>query len=93
MDGGTWSTITQLAQADHEHSFGSLLASLRVRRGLSARALSEAAGKSPSYASKMERGEFLPTVDTFSNLVSVLGCTDAEVVYLIRMLNHGSSFH
>ena len=86
------SALSQLAQADHGHSFGGLMSLLRNRKGFSARALSEAAGKSPSYASKMERGEFLPTVDTFSNLVSVLGCTDAEVVYLIRMLNHGDHF-
>lgn len=65
------------------------MADLRTRAGLSGRALSAAAGKSPSYTSKMERGDFLPTVDTFAALVEVLECSDAEVVFLVRMLRDG----
>lgn len=80
-----WSSITRLAQQAHL-AFPELMADLRVRSGLSGRALAAAAGKSPSYVSKMERGEFLPTVDTFAALVSVLDCSDAEVVFLIRCL-------
>ncbi len=66
--------------------FSQLMTKLRVRSGKSARALSIAAGKSQSYVSKMERGEFVPTVDTFARLVHELDCSDAEVLFLIRSL-------
>lgn len=80
------SSITRLAQANQDLSFADLMIELRRRKGLSARKLSEVAGMSPSYISKMEKGEFLPAVDTFSNLVDALDCTDSEVIWLVRTL-------
>lgn len=82
---GDTSTITRLAQGS-DYDFCRLMEALRNRQGVSARALSSAAGCSPSYVSKMERGEFLPTIDTFSRLVHSLGCTDLEIVFLVRLL-------
>jgi len=79
-------SFTNLAQVSGL-GFPEIMNAVRKRSGLSGRALSRAAGKSPSYISKMERGEFLPTVDTFAGLVRALQCTDAEVVFLVRMLN------
>lgn len=66
--------------------FGDLMQALRLRSGLSARSLSALAGVSPSYVSKMEREEFIPTLDTFSRLVAVLECSDAEILFLVRVL-------
>lgn len=79
-------TLSQLASTDLE--FPKLMAKLRLRSGMSARALSTAAGVSVSYVNKMEHGEFLPSVDTFARLVRELDCSDAEVAFLIRAL-HG----
>lgn len=78
-------TIAQLATAS-DFDFAKLFAQLRTRRGLSARALSAAAGVSPSYVSKLERGEFVPTLDTFARLVAELECSDAEILFLVKMM-------
>lgn len=66
-------------------SFPILFAYLRNRTGLSARALSIKSGLSPSYVSKLERGEMIPTLDGFGRLIKNLDCTDQEVVVLVYL--------
>lgn len=72
-------------------SFGDLMKVARHRTGMSARALSAKINSSPSYVSKMERGDYLPTLDTFARLSKALTLSDAEVLFLVRMLADDSS--
>lgn len=58
---------------------------LRQKRKMSARALSQAAGLSPSYVSKVEAGELEPSFRAFSRIARVLQMTDAEIVFLVRL--------
>jgi transcriptional regulator with XRE-family HTH domain len=58
---------------------------LRTKRELSARGLSQAAGLSPSYVSKVEAGELEPSFKAFCRIAEVLKMTDAEVVFLVRL--------
>lgn len=57
----------------------------RRQKQLSARALSAAAGLSPSYVSKIESGEMEPSFKAFCNIAAVLGLSDAEIVFLVRL--------
>ena len=66
--------------------FRALMRFLRERNEVSARALSEHAGLSLSYISKMEKGQVTPTVEVFSRIISHLDISNAELVYLIRIL-------
>jgi len=59
---------------------------LRERSEISARELSSRAGLSASYVSKVESGSVLPTIESFSKLISELNVTDMEIVYLIKLL-------
>ena len=68
-----------------EISFPEVMKFLRESNGMSARGLSTQAGVSPSYVSKMERGELVPTLDTFAKLVKVLKCNDAEIAFLVMI--------
>lgn len=76
------SMISKLASKSNL-GFREAMTMLRQQRGLSARQLSAKAGCSPSYVSKMEKGEFVPTVDAFARLTAALGCSDYEVVFLL----------
>ena len=58
---------------------------LRVQKGMSARAVSTAAGLSPSYVSKVESGDLDPSFKAFCALAEVLKMTDAEIVFLVRL--------
>ncbi len=57
----------------------------RRQKQLSARALSAAAGLSPSYVSKIEAGEMEPSFRAFCNIAAVLELSDAEIVFLVRL--------
>lgn len=76
-------TTTNITDLD----FPALMSYLRTRKGMSARGVSSAAGVSPSYVAKLERGDFVPTVDTFARLVKVLECSDLEILVLLRTFN------
>lgn len=57
----------------------------RRQKRLSARALSAAAGLSPSYVSKVESGEIEPSFKAFCHIAAVLELSDAEIVFLVRL--------
>jgi len=63
---------------------------LRKRSGLSARALSQKSGLSPSYVSKLEAGDIMPSADAWAKLVTTLECSEAEVMLLIGVLANES---
>lgn len=56
---------------------------LRMQRGLSTRALSNEAGLSPSYISKLEAGEVEPSVRVFGRIALVLGMSPQEVFFCV----------
>ena len=66
--------------------FRALMRFLRERNEISARSLSEKSGVSLSYVSKMEKGDVTPTVEVFSKIISNLNVSNAELIYLIRIL-------
>lgn len=57
----------------------SLIQHKRLQKGLSARALSQRAGQSDSYVSKLEAGSVEPSLKTFSRLAVALQLTPLEV--------------
>lgn len=57
---------------------------LRTERGLSARQLSQLAGLSPSYVSKLESGEIEPSFKGFAALAVTLEMTRPEIMLLLR---------
>jgi transcriptional regulator with XRE-family HTH domain len=66
--------------------FRVLMRFLRERQDISARALSEKSGLSLSYVSKMENGDVTPTVEVFSKIINHLDVSNAELIYLVRIL-------
>lgn len=66
--------------------FRGLMTFLRNRQGLSARSLSEQAGLSLSYVSKMESGAVTPTVEVWARIIQHLEVGNEELAYLIRTL-------
>ena len=64
---------------------GTAINFMRREKQLSARALSAAAGLSPSYVSKVESGEMEPSFRAFCNIAAVLELSDAEIVFLVRL--------
>lgn len=66
--------------------FRALMTFLRNRENVSARALSEKAGLSLSYVSKMEKGDVTPTVEVWSKIIKNLNVGNEELVYLVRIL-------
>lgn len=67
-------------------NLGSLLRQVRLQRGLSARALSDLAGLSPSYISKVEGG-LEPSLRAFAQIADVLELNIHEIrllMYLAR---------
>jgi transcriptional regulator with XRE-family HTH domain len=65
-------------------SVGDAVKVLRISRGLSARQLSNLAGLSPSYVSKLEAGEIVPSFQAFASLAVVLEMTRPEIMMLLR---------
>jgi transcriptional regulator with XRE-family HTH domain len=57
---------------------------MRERRGLSAAKLSRLAGKSPSYITKLERGDLEPSLSAFAAIADVLEFSDAEIAFTVR---------
>jgi len=52
---------------------------------MSARSLSQAAGLSPSYVSKVEAGTMEPSFRAFCRIAGVLDMSDAEVLFVVKM--------
>lgn len=57
---------------------------LRERKGMSARAVSLAAGLSPSYVSKVESNQMEPSFRAFCKIAAVLEMTEREVLFLVK---------
>lgn len=69
-----------------ELTVGQAVRAYREVRGLSARALSLAAGLSESYVTKLETGALEePSLRAFARLVRELGMTSAEIVVLVTL--------
>ena len=60
---------------------------MRERQGLSSRALAERVGCSSSYVSKLETQGMVPAANVFARLVNVLECSDAEIQFLLILLD------
>ena len=71
--------------------FPILIQGLRERSGLSAREAARQAGLSPSYVSKLEHGDHLPTLDRFAALMRVLGANDGEILLIVHSLENQKS--
>lgn len=50
---------------------------------MSARSLSAQLGKSPSYISKVESGEITLSLYGFAEIVTALGLTNLEILYVV----------
>lgn len=59
---------------------------LRMRQGISAAKVSRMADLSSAYVTKVEHGDLVPSVATFSKIMAVLHPTDAEILCIIRAL-------
>lgn len=62
-------------------------AALRVKReqkGMSARSLSAALGKSPSYISKVESGDITLSLTGFAEIANMLELTTAEILWVVK---------
>ena len=59
-------------------TFGATLRRFRKDRGISQTTLANRAGFDPSYVSRLEHGDRLPSRGTVNNLAVALACTDAE---------------
>jgi transcriptional regulator with XRE-family HTH domain len=65
---------------------GEVIAYQRKEAGLSASQLSTMAGYSSSYVAKIESGKLEPSVGAFARLALVLGLSNEEVAWLIRII-------
>lgn len=61
----------------------------RTKKGLSARALSEQAGLSPSYVSKVESGEIEPSLRAFARIATALELNLYELQLLLQITGRG----
>lgn len=64
-------------------SVGAAVRLMRERSGLSARALSSAAGLSPAYVNKVESGQLEPSFRAFARIARQLGMSQREVYVLV----------
>lgn len=69
-----------------ELTFGEAMCGLRLQKHVSARALSLAAGLSPSYVGKIETGTIKPSLEAFVRIVEVLECSDIEILFLLGLI-------
>ena len=56
------------------------LKSVRISKNLTQLELSEKAGISVNYYAKVERGEAIPSLDTFAKIVKALGVKSSDVL-------------
>lgn len=68
---------------------GDVIRYVRIRQGLSARALSLAAGLSESYVGKIEHGDCIVSLPVFSRIALVLGMSDQEIAMVVRWAAEG----
>ena len=68
----TESNVQTVRLADAVHYY-------RKEKNLSSRALSLAAGLSPSYVGKLESGEIEPSVRAFARIAIILGMNQQEI--------------
>ena len=61
-----------------ENSFAQRLASLRMKKTISAREMSLALGQNPSYINRIENGRAYPSMQCFFYICEYLGVTPAE---------------
>lgn len=73
-------TVTQ------EVSLPTAIRYLRERKGMSARAVSQAADLSASYVSKVESGQMEPSFRAFCKIAEVLEMSDREVLFVVQMV-------
>lgn len=66
-------------------SLGAALRDLRVHRGISARALSEQAGLSPAYISRLESGSLEPSAKALGSIVRALRLGPLEAAMCLQM--------
>lgn len=81
-----------VAVAEHEPLVGQALRHARQRLGISAKEASRRARLSPSYVSKVERGECAPSLETFAAMVIALQMSPLEVwaTVVLAFLSHPS---
>ena len=65
-------------------TLGETIRFARERKDLSAAKLSRLAGKSPSYVTKVERGELEPSLSAFAAIAEVLEFNDFEIAFTVR---------
>lgn len=58
----------------------------RSKRGWSARYLSDLAGLSPSYVSKVESGRIKPSLEAFGKLARLLDFNDMEIAFIVKRI-------
>lgn len=63
------------------------LKSLRLRKGISARALADKCGFSSAYISKVESGSTIPSSKHLAKMLDVLNCTPEEILFIIGILS------
>lgn len=71
-------------------SLGDGIKYLRERRKMSARQVSISAGLSPSYVGKVEKNEIQPSITGFYHICQVIGASDKEIVFLLRLATNGN---
>lgn len=59
-------------------SFGLRLAQLRIKKGVSAREMSQSLGQNASYVNSIETGRIMPSLKTFLYICEYLEITPAE---------------
>lgn len=59
-------------------AFGANIRRIRLKKGLSQKALAELCGLSPNYIGTLERGIQNPTLTTLEKLAKGLGCSMAD---------------
>lgn len=70
---------------DRAFGVGDVIRLMRARANISARHLSNIAGLSPSYVSKVEAGEIDPSLRAFSRLAAALRMNSQEVWFCIQV--------
>lgn len=71
-------------------NFISLFKYLRKRSGLSAHKLSQDAGLSGAYVSRLENGSLLPSVEALAKLIQILNPSPEELYILVKSFVHPS---
>ena len=72
-------TLPRLKSADAA-IFGGIVRRLRIERGWTKAKLAQRAGITPQYMALVERGENVPSLTVFLDLVEILGADGGEVM-------------